>query len=206
MLSFKELLEALEPMAGKDSGFKEIHKINHNGVEYHAVVNFVHHGDGNYKVVARTGEAGKVGFKQLNSLPATVRRNLATKIARSVDHFRNNNDWNSLAMGGTNRHNKEVYQRYADTVVANSSGKITAHKGNINNPLRAAVVLRKAAPIPSPRLSGHVPSSTSGYDVKKSRGGYSDGSSSSSTRGYKNDKSDAKVDPMKMVKSFKLYN
>ena len=52
-----------------DSGFNDVSEINHEGQKYHAVVNYVHKGQGHYKIVARVGKVkegqalGNVGFR-----------------------------------------------------------------------------------------------------------------------------------------------
>lgn len=211
MFSFQEFItEAIEPMQGTDRGFKEVHEFQHQGARYHAVVHFVHHGDGHYKVIARTGKVGTVDADKLGFNEKTIPKELSTKVAsrigRSVDTFRKNHDWNSLQLGGTNKNNKQVYQNYAKTLVDNSSGTLTAKYGNVRNPLGGAVTIHKVTPNPAPRLSGtHENPPHSNYDKpgKYSRY-YGSRSSDSRSSGIDAPSKASKGDPWYIMKKKKF--
>jgi hypothetical protein len=178
MIRFKQIIqEALTPMAGQDSGWKDVIKFQHNGEEHHAVVNYAHLGGGHYKVVARVGKPGKVGFRPIATSTPIMGAKVASLVQKSVEGFMKDKEWNAISMGGTNSRNKAHYQRYAMNLNDANPGKYKIRLGSTNNPIGGAVTIHKVQKVAAPVTSGKaVPDEHSSYDIGN-RGG---GSSSSS--------------------------
>ena len=177
-ISFKNFLaEALTPMSGFDSGWKDVIPFKHEGETHHAVVNYAHLGAGHYKVVARVGKPGKVGFKPISTATPIMGAKVASMVQKSVESFMANKDWNAISLGGTNSRNKAHYQKYAIGLRDANPEKYSVRLGSTRNPVGGAVTIRKVQKITAPVTSGRAdPDAHASYDIG-SRGG---GSSSSS--------------------------
>jgi hypothetical protein len=155
MMTFRQLIEAIQQRPGLDKGWEEFHCVTDGDKEYHLGVNIIHLGAGIHKVIATINDSkspasATVSNKHMENMSPKARISAALKVKGSVEEFMGQKPWKQIVLGGT-PHTREMYQRVAKTWADQSSGAISHKPGT--RKLDAAVTLtnnRYTTPISKP--------------------------------------------------------
>ena len=160
------LVEAITRIPDSNNEYKGVEELHSFEGGHKVYVKIAHHGEGHHKVtalyVAPGQDKGTVARKDIKAVPSNIRRQAVTRTFGTVKEFMKHNDWNSIALGGSDAKNKALYRSVGDSIAASSGGKIRSE-----HIVGAGVRMRKTEM--QPMTANHTPITPPNAEMDKYR-------------------------------------